>query len=392
MGDFYQDFDNLPQSERERFLAELKLILREGDIDRAEIDKQLDNLQNKVDNLPAFVEKTNADFEALTGLTPIDDAFLVFATSLQIVRQILLNKYKDRLSDKEAASKVKNGGEKSNRSQKYFASIEEIKSNPVPFDTIRTEPELKQSDDRPGLSGFNHRYKTLGHDPILGFVFGTTNIMTNTLTKTEGKFGLKTYHVHTALDTAVDKMDSVASTSVMFASVYNRFQEDKKEATKALGLALAKEATHLASDIRTAKSLPLPFLSWISPKASRILNYAGIDSLSIGLVASEAFFAALINWIIATLHSWCYRPDVDKSELAYAARTKKIIQYSNELALLNSTLTTAVRMYLADMSAIKYYDFGGAAITLKETFNAPLEIAKLKHDYLIQQIPSYFKD
>ena len=97
MGDFYQDFDNLPQSERERFLAELKLILREGDIDRAEIDKQLDNLQNKVDNLPAFVEKTNADFEALTGLTPIDDAFLVFATSLQIVRQILLNKYKDRL-------------------------------------------------------------------------------------------------------------------------------------------------------------------------------------------------------------------------------------------------------------------------------------------------------
>ena len=76
--------------------------------------------------------------------------------------------------------------------------------------------------------------------------------------------------------------------------------------------------------------------------------------------------------------------------MAYATRTKKIIQYSNELALLNFTLTTAVRMYLADMSAIKYYDFGGAAITLKETFNAPLEIAKLKHDYLIQQIPSYF--
>ena len=95
--------------------------------------------------------------------------------------------------------------------------------------------------------------------------------------------------------------------------LFSRFQADKKEAAKALGLALAKEAAHLASDIRTAKSLPLPFLSWISPKASQILNYAGIDSLSIGLVASEAFFAALINWIIATLHSWCYRPDVDKA-------------------------------------------------------------------------------
>ena len=41
--------------------------LRSSFIVDNKLDKQLDNLQNKVDNLHAFVEKTNADFESLTG-------------------------------------------------------------------------------------------------------------------------------------------------------------------------------------------------------------------------------------------------------------------------------------------------------------------------------------
>ena len=33
-----------------------------------------------------------------------------------------------------------------------------------------------------GLGGQTHRFKTLGHDPLYGWVFGTGNIMTNALT------------------------------------------------------------------------------------------------------------------------------------------------------------------------------------------------------------------
>ena len=32
------------------------------------------------------------------------------------------------------------------------------------------------------FKGANHRFATLGHDPILGLIFGTGNIMTNTIT------------------------------------------------------------------------------------------------------------------------------------------------------------------------------------------------------------------
>ena len=32
-----------------------------------------------------------------------------------------------------------------------------------------------------GLSGCNHRYKTLGHDPLVGLIVGTSNIATSTL-------------------------------------------------------------------------------------------------------------------------------------------------------------------------------------------------------------------
>lgn len=45
----------------------------------------------------------------------------------------------------------------------------------VPYDTTKSTVS--------GLFiGANHRFATLGHDPILGLIFGTANIMTNTIT------------------------------------------------------------------------------------------------------------------------------------------------------------------------------------------------------------------
>ena len=63
--------------------------------------------------------------------------------------------------------------------------IEVIESG-VPYDTIKGTAALGL-----GIGGTNHRCKTLGHDPILGWVFGTANILTNTMTLSD----LRTYRV-----------------------------------------------------------------------------------------------------------------------------------------------------------------------------------------------------
>ena len=190
----------------------------------------------------------------------------------------------------------------------------------------------------------------------------------------------------------VDKLFRKASTTNIFTSIYRRIAVEGKDGWKALGVALAKEIVHLMTDVRTKKSLPLPFVSLISPKLSQIMNYAEIDTLTLNIIGKEAGLAALINFIIATIHGWCYNPETDGEREIYAVRTKKIIQYSGELALYSSTIQTAVRIYMADISSIKYFDFGGALITLKNTWESPYEIAKIKGEYLIKNCSKYLSN
>ena len=44
--------------------------------------------------------------------------------------------------------------------------------------TAKTKSECQEKLNNPKISGFNHRFKAIGHDPYLGLVFGTANIMT----------------------------------------------------------------------------------------------------------------------------------------------------------------------------------------------------------------------
>ena len=137
---------------------------------------------------PAIVlNDLERDFERATKLNGVDISFLLFSTALQCVRQYLLTNFKsrdERPSDKEAAENTWGHGEEhSGRGVlRYNPSLTEIVKNPVPFDAIFGGKDLGL-----GLGGNNHRFKTLGHDPILGWIFGTANIATSTITLSDFK-------------------------------------------------------------------------------------------------------------------------------------------------------------------------------------------------------------
>ena len=370
------------------------------------LQERIKILRQRIDSLPAENDRLENEFENHTKLTTKDDKFLVFASSLQVARQLLTSHLKQRKSDKEAANSVKgNSKEHSNRTEeKYYASIDEIRSNPVPFDCIIKEPDLKRSPNSPKLSGFNHRYKTLGHDPLLGLLFGTVNIMTKTITITEGVGNIKTYHVHTGIGTRIstdadgnikttpyniDKINDIASTSVAFEKVGERLLNEGKEGWKALGFALGKELAHLLSDVNTKKSLPLPFTSVISPNLPRLLNYAGIDMFSASMFTVDMVIANIINFIIIKLHELCYDSNIDGDQELYDVRTKKILLYSSEIALASTTLQTAVRLYLGDKSSFGKFDYGGSFVALSNIWNSPLDIARIKHEYKLSRLEKH---
>lgn len=142
-------------------------------------------------NSMTMIDEIDAKFEKATKLTKTDTAFLFTATALQCLRQYFLTPLTERKGHQEAADEVKEKKEHSDRTHRlYNPSLEEIISNPVPFDATMGSKRYG------ALSGFNgpdHRYATPGHDPVLGLLFGTANIATSTLTN----WRIESFHIYT---------------------------------------------------------------------------------------------------------------------------------------------------------------------------------------------------
>lgn len=84
-----------------------------------------------------------------------------------------------------------------------------------------------------GLSAYYHRLLSLGHDPVLGFIFGVADILNGTMT-------------------TIDKSGKIV-TQVM------KNYSDRKEIE--IFKALAKQIAHFKSDVTTSMGLPAPFMS-----------------------------------------------------------------------------------------------------------------------------------
>lgn len=387
---------NISEEQKIAIQRRLQEIVADYDSTKQSIDNDLRQYEDVVNQLPQFIESADIEFEELTSITKKDLSFLVFASTLQVARQLITSILKSRLSDKESANKTPFHSEEHSdrRTRQYYATKTEIANNPVPFDAVRKSETVKNNGN-PKLNGFNHRYTAIGHDPLLGLVFGTANIMTKTISIAKGKFIFETYHVGSGVATngrgeyKVDMLTNQGSTSLMFEHICSRIKDEGQEGWEALGIALGKELVHLLSDIRTSKSLPLPIVSAISPDISRILNLCGIDALSAATFTIDILVSKIIDTAIAYMHAWCYNPDTDGPIETYEVRTKNIIYYSNLISIVSTTIQTLFRAYMGDASAISKFDFGGAISSWRVVWNTPFVISDMKSEYIRNKTVNY---
>ena len=381
-------------------MNELQAIFDAAKARREEIDAEGWRYLDRVSRLPEMVDVYDAEFERLTGIQRKDWGFLVFASVLQCVRVILSDLMKNRLSDQESARKtpLHNNDEHSDRTQRrYYATIEEIDRNPVPYDTVlksglvrRNHPDLK-------LSGMNHRFKTAGHDLLLGAVFGTANIMTKTITVNRGAFRYDTYHVQSRVShysvsgkpVIRDVISNGASTELMFMHIARRMEEEGKDGWTALGHALVKEFVHLMSDVRTEHSLPLPLVSSASPDIARVMQACGLDTMNVAMFGIDMLLTKWINYAIALMHSMTYDPAKDGERGLYDIRTSRVVLVSNEVMMACSSVMLAVRLCMGDATAGRKFDFGGSAVALKQLWTVPEMIEKVKHEYISSKLINY---
>lgn len=360
----------------------------------AEDINQIIREDERIEHIATFSKKylneIDQEFKSVTKLNKIDTTFLFFATALQCARQYFLTDFKERLSDQEAAKKTKGDQphESSDRSHQWYRpSLDEIITSPVPYDAIYGSKEMGL-----GLSGNTHRFKTLGHDPLLGWIFGTANITTSTMTT----WDFASYHVKTGFTSnklARDKITNNADTLKVFDYTKERLINGGIDGKTAIGTSIIKQGIHLKSDKYSIAGLPIPVASVISPDLSRKLAEYGLDMGNLTTVGKQATFAALINTIIAMIHGLFYDENQYSRWSLYEVKTRKILSYSNMIATTSNVLVVGLGAALGTTTntpeltkkALSKMDIGGCMVTLYRLITDINFIAKVKEEFIVNE-------
>ena len=328
-------------------------------------------------------DRINNEFKEKTKLQDSDLAFLIAAILLQTMRVLVIN----AITEVEAAGS-RNRNERvlhdfqdkllkgfndssNNQSRLLYASTQHIvTSTGVPYDITAGGQGL--------FEGANHRFSTLGHDPLLGLIFGTSNIMTNSITCVkDAGIGIKlplTFPVsYEGPRPLIAKVP--VSTAYMLTQSGKRILDEPKAACAAL----IKQLLHIGTDLYTIAGIQIPLSGIILDKAhvEKLTHYISTgDVIKIG---AQAGFATFINWLIAALHgcSLVFKNDGSSySEELHQARTKKIILISDTFATSSSVLQTAIT------KNPKCLDLGGAVVLAARLFSDMNFISSLKEEYI----------
>ena len=178
----------------------------------------------------AAIQQMNREFNMLHHLDKYDVAISAAAGLLAAAVDILLvgipQKTPDGLSAGKLSDFIRAEFDKK-FPEEEMTKLANSKVSKVPYDA---QDNRHTSINVDGLSAYYHRLLSLGHDPLLGFVFGVADILTGRMT-------------------TIDKSGKIVS-QVM--EVY----ADRKESD--VFAALAKQIIHFKSDITTSMGLPAP--------------------------------------------------------------------------------------------------------------------------------------
>lgn len=382
------------------------------------VGNEIDRVRGLCANAHEIIDDIDTEFTRRTSLTGIDYTFLAIATALQTARWILIDYFTrfgdgaerdDRLdhddrsiqdeasqAEQEEYDKITDAKGKDSLSNSHIVKAwegktwESILLDSVPFDTTKGSARFdlghtgidadKRSSQNKGISGVNHREMTLGHDPLLGWFFGTVNIMTDTTTMKD----LRTFRM--SRHTEGGSRDLSFSYETLFPIAFQVAVRSAKQDKKRLWCALTKEGIHLKSDFFTKCGLPIPVLPLIAPELSSRLYKENYDALclvkDIGIIGLQAGLSVLINLIISFIHGLYFNPTQHKTRDLYEVKTRKILLLSNVFASGSNLISVAVRSGLGDPSAWKHLDFGGVAVTLWRIITDIELMRKVRAEYI----------
>ena len=340
-------------------------------------------------------------FMEATHLNKTDVSFLMLATALQIGRWVVIGlinsainekiensrgehndkSIKDMEKERRADFKEKHDMNDSKKSEKY-RGWQNLALESVPYDITRGSPKFGIN-----MEGGYHRLHTLGHDPVLGWIFGTMNIISDTITL-DKTYGLRTFQVQ--MMSTPRMWTNEYSAAQGFLDSYESLCEDKRR----LPAAVFAQGLHLKSDEYTKLGLPIPALETFVPNLASKIYKEGYDSLLLlkdtAKISIQTVSSILINMLIASIHDLFYNPIEYPSRDLYEVKTRKILSISNTIASSSNILAVAaaegIATYTDNPEVAKkgweFFDIGGIMVTMYRLVADTKFIRQVKAEYI----------
>lgn len=353
-----------------------------------DIQKETKRLHSIAINTTNILTDLDEEFSKRTSLGWQDIKFLFAATALQCIRIYVIN----TLTKVQPAGA---GNVKENFLHKiqgkllgtlndgvplspapYYAPLMQIcTARGVPYDATRFK----------GINhGFfkeaNHRFATFGHDPIVGLIVGTSNILTNTITcRSKGPLPVPiTCHVEYDMDLKNPCIGDVCSTIEALKAAAYRIDND----AVSIVAALIKQIIHIGTDLYTPCGIQIPGANLILDNryTEELTKYVSAgDFIKIG-VSYQIF--NLINMFISSLHMLTCQSTSHRDKELHHVKTMKILEYSNIIATGSNVIINAVRAYFGDGKALKNIDFAGLIGTIMMLIRNDEIKRKIKREFI----------
>ena len=347
--------------------------------------------ESEIQSAFAELDEINKQFSRKTSIiNKADLSFLAIATALQVVKSFVFPyvaekfDYGKRLDPSERLDHNDRSIEKAHReaNDKFRDKHTEkhgtghwinILYQTVPYDITRGSKDLGIN-----MGGKYHRMYTLGHDPILGWIFGTANILTDCITFNN----LHTNRISRVNPVTGGKKMVITPETVFIGQMFRECYDEVRADYLNLPAALFAQAQHLKSDEFTKLGLPVPLLSSINEEFASKLYRENYDSLcfarDIKIVGASFVVSKLFDIIISLTHGLFRKADEDKD--LYEVRTRKILLISNSIASTSTIINTAITKNPRNL------DIGSILNTITHLFSDVRFIVKIKQEFMENEI------
>ena len=387
-------------------LAEMKFAT-------TEMKEVLSQKEADYKNINIIISNLDKQFAEKTGITNIKDMkFLWGAVALQCVRWILIPTLDEETltptvdDRKDSATEGKKDKSatgqqldklKEEREALGFPDRKYIIMLPVPYDAMQGTEDILIPGVTPlgkNITGGNHHSATLGHDPIIGEVVGTANILTRSITFHDAFATTRKVEIPSGRTQIVVKTPAYNMLE-MIRDVCTTLREDSGR----LVVALTKENLHLQSDKYTKDGLPIPLLSpalqqkllkqkWNSKELEDVIKQAGKG------IALNFFATVFINSLIGTLHGFCFDENVDENINLYSVRTRKIVSTSNIISECINVAAVAAGSAVGVLTespdivkkSISHLDIGGMIEMIHQIASCEGLQEKMRKEFLEQEL------